>query len=300
MTKTETTPTRPRWPSPARSPSGPATTACARSGPTRRATSARTSRRCPRTRATSAVGGGGGAPETVAGPPDWRGLLDLLEAHSAASFDDLWRTWVARDTDLAAARRAGGRPGTTTTRSSRRPGTGSCRAPSATRCAPGSSTRRPTLLDDARTILDQRAAIATAAAAAGLTVPTTLRTAFESPDGFASADARGDRRARGDPALRRRGGGPIPTSPTRSSGSGCGGRRPTRELGQRPDPVRGRRPGRVGDGGRLGAVDLDGRRRGRAGPGRQPRHRSCSSLLLGGHPRDRLAARASSARACRP
>jgi len=43
------------------------------------------------------------------------------------------------------------------------------------------------LLDDARTILDQRTAIATAAAASGLTPPTTLRTAFESPDGFAGA-----------------------------------------------------------------------------------------------------------------
>ena len=39
-------------------------------------------------------------PEMVDGPPDWRGLLDLLEAHSASSFEDLWRTWVARDTDL--------------------------------------------------------------------------------------------------------------------------------------------------------------------------------------------------------
>ncbi len=43
------------------------------------------------------------------------------------------------------------------------------------------------MLADAKTILDQRAAIATGAAAAGLTVPDTLRTAFESPDGFASA-----------------------------------------------------------------------------------------------------------------
>lgn len=39
-------------------------------------------------------------PELVAGPPDWRGLLDLLEARTGASYDDLWRTWVARDTDL--------------------------------------------------------------------------------------------------------------------------------------------------------------------------------------------------------
>ena len=42
----------------------------------------------------------GGTPETVAGAPDWRGLLDLLEAESGNRFDDLWRTWVARDEDL--------------------------------------------------------------------------------------------------------------------------------------------------------------------------------------------------------
>ena len=39
-------------------------------------------------------------PELVDGPPDWRGLLDLLEARTSADYDDLWRTWVARDTDL--------------------------------------------------------------------------------------------------------------------------------------------------------------------------------------------------------
>lgn len=50
---------------------------------------------------TSAVGGRAADPETVDGAPDWRGLLDLFEAHSASSFDDLWRTWVARDSDLA-------------------------------------------------------------------------------------------------------------------------------------------------------------------------------------------------------
>ena len=43
---------------------------------------------------------GPGEPETVEGPPDWRGLLDLLEAHGSTSFDDLWRTWVVRDADL--------------------------------------------------------------------------------------------------------------------------------------------------------------------------------------------------------
>ena len=40
-------------------------------------------------------------PETVDGPPDWRGLLDLLDEHTTTSLDDLWRTWVARPEDLA-------------------------------------------------------------------------------------------------------------------------------------------------------------------------------------------------------
>jgi hypothetical protein len=43
------------------------------------------------------------------------------------------------------------------------------------------------LLTQARTILDERALIASRAAAAGLTAPTKLETAFEANDGFASA-----------------------------------------------------------------------------------------------------------------
>ena len=39
-------------------------------------------------------------PELVAGSPDWRVLLDLLEARTPATYDDLWRTWIARDEDL--------------------------------------------------------------------------------------------------------------------------------------------------------------------------------------------------------
>ena len=42
----------------------------------------------------------GGGAEAVAGPPDWRGLLDLLEARTDATYEDLWRTWVARPEDL--------------------------------------------------------------------------------------------------------------------------------------------------------------------------------------------------------
>ena len=46
------------------------------------------------------------------------------------------------------------------------------------------------LLTEAEPILAQRTAIATDAAAAGLAGPDTLRTAFESPDGFATRDHR--------------------------------------------------------------------------------------------------------------
>ena len=42
------------------------------------------------------AGQGSGAPETVAAPPDWRGLLDLLEAETGQDFTDLWRAWVVR------------------------------------------------------------------------------------------------------------------------------------------------------------------------------------------------------------
>jgi len=45
------------------------------------------------------------------------------------------------------------------------------------------------MLADATTVLDDRAQITTDAASAGLTAPDTLRTAFESPDGFATAAA---------------------------------------------------------------------------------------------------------------
>ncbi|MBA2373129.1 MAG: hypothetical protein H0V74_02855, partial [Chloroflexi bacterium] len=37
-----------------------------------------------------------GEPELIAGPPDWRGLLDLLEDTTGESYDGLWRDWVVR------------------------------------------------------------------------------------------------------------------------------------------------------------------------------------------------------------
>ncbi|MCJ7712389.1 MAG: hypothetical protein MUQ32_16330, partial [Chloroflexi bacterium] len=43
----------------------------------------------------------GATPESVGGPPDWRGLLDLLEAESGTGLVDLWRTWVVRPEEVA-------------------------------------------------------------------------------------------------------------------------------------------------------------------------------------------------------
>ena len=127
-----------------------------------------------------------GQPELVVGAPDWRGLLDLLEERTDASYDDVWRTWVARPTDLplldarAAARE---------------------RLAQVTAATDGWQLPRPirdalrawrfddatTLLDAADASLTQRAAVESAATAAGVIAPDTLRTAFEDDDGFDDA-----------------------------------------------------------------------------------------------------------------
>ena len=123
-------------------------------------------------------------PEMTDGPPDWRGLLDLLDEHG--SFDDLWRTWVARPADLplldarAAARSryadvvaaAGGWHLPKGIRDAMR----AWRFDTAT-----------SLLADASRILEQRSSIGSAAAASGLTPPRTLEVAFADPAGFAGA-----------------------------------------------------------------------------------------------------------------
>jgi len=133
-----------------------------------------------------ALGVGSVAPETVDGAPDWRGLLDLLDAHSTTSFDDLWRTWVARDPDLALL---DARTAARARYAAVLAAAGDWHLPRAVRDALRAwrFDQATALLDDASTIIDQRSAIAAGAAASGLTLPGTLRMAFESPDGFASA-----------------------------------------------------------------------------------------------------------------
>ena len=129
-----------------------------------------------------------GPVERVDGPPDWRGLLDLLEAHTGSSFDDLWRTWVARPTDLplldarAAAR---------TRYADVLAQAGDWQLPRPIRDA-----LRAWRFDDADVLLDQaaatlrsRAQVEAAADAAGLIAPAGLRLAFEDADGFDDAAA---------------------------------------------------------------------------------------------------------------
>ncbi len=135
--------------------------------------------------ATSSAGAAA-QPETVDGPPDWRALLDLLEERTGVSYDDLWRKWVARTTDLPLldARRAARTEYDKVVEAA-----GDWLLPRALRDAMRAwrFDQAETMLGDASTVLDERAQITTDATAAGLTVPDTLRTAFESPDGFASA-----------------------------------------------------------------------------------------------------------------
>jgi hypothetical protein len=127
-----------------------------------------------------------GSAETVGDAPDWRGLLDLLEARTDATYDDLWREYVARPTDLPllddrgtarvlyedVVRKAA-----------------DWRLPRATRDAMRAwrFDDATALLDEAAALLEDRAAIEAAATDAGLIAPAALRTAFEDDDGFDDA-----------------------------------------------------------------------------------------------------------------
>ena len=126
------------------------------------------------------------APETIEGPPDWRGLLDMLETHDSEPYDDLWTSWVVRDTDLPMleARRAAR---TRYDEVLREAGDWDLPKPVRDALRAWRFETVGTLLDDAAAILDQREAIAAAAAESGLTPPESLEVAFELSDGFATA-----------------------------------------------------------------------------------------------------------------
>lgn len=132
----------------------------------------------------------GGGDEIVGGPVDWRGLLDLLEARSDATYDDLWRTWVARpeDTVLLDARLAA-----RSRYASFLETVGDWDVPLSIRDALRSWRFKEAnaLIDGAAAIIELRGEVEAAAGMAGLTAPETLRMAFEDDDGFDDAAAEG-------------------------------------------------------------------------------------------------------------
>ena len=135
--------------------------------------------------------GTGASLETATGAPDWRGLLDLLEERTGASFSDLWSTWVVRPAEaslLDARESARTRYRTTSARA------GSWLLPRVVRDALRSwqFDQVNDLLDGASRALDDRDTVAAAAAGAGLTPPETMATDFEGPRGFAATAAEAD------------------------------------------------------------------------------------------------------------
>ena len=128
------------------------------------------------------------AVEPALGPPDWRGLLDLLEDRTGKPFADLWLAEVARPTDMAAlADRA-------TTRAAYLRSValaGDWRLPPGVRSAMRAwrfdIAHEQLLAADAVSV--QRMKLEQTAAAAELTLPATLRATFEGDGGLAAAAA---------------------------------------------------------------------------------------------------------------
>ena len=128
----------------------------------------------------------GGGDEVVGGPVDWRGLLDLLEVRSDATYDDLWRTWVARPEDLVLL---DARLAARTRYTAFLETVGDWDVPLSIRDAMRSWRFKEAnaLIDGAAAIIELRGEVEAAAGTAGLTAPETLRTAFEDDDGFDDA-----------------------------------------------------------------------------------------------------------------
>ena len=126
--------------------------------------------------------------ETVDSPPDWRGLLDLLEESTGQSFTDLWTTWVVRDSDLPLLEQRANAQGRYNALVA---AADDWRLPSSIRTAlrAWQFDTADRLFDDAAEVLNLRSEIARQAARHGLNQPSTLRPLFEAGDGFAAANA---------------------------------------------------------------------------------------------------------------
>ena len=129
--------------------------------------------------------------ETSPGAPDWRGLLDLLEDRTSASYDDLWTAWVVRSSEASLlAERSAIRTRYATLAGRADPWL----LPRVVRDAlrAWQFDQATELLDGATTALDDRDAVLSAAAGAGLTSSATMQADFEGPRGFAAASAEAD------------------------------------------------------------------------------------------------------------
>ena len=149
--------------------------------------------------------------EGVEGAPDWRALLDLLEARSGEDLTPLWREWVVGPADAAlldaraAARASYGRTLALAD---------GWQLPRAIRDALRSwqFERAETLMADARTVLAQRKAVAEMAERDGVALTTTMQSPVREAASMAEASAHaeaqrdaiaGDRGC-GEPLLGRR------------------------------------------------------------------------------------------------
>ena len=226
--------------------------------------------------ATAPRADGADRPRRSTGRPTGAACSTCSRRGRRTSYDDLWRTWVARDDGPAAARRPGGRPRPSTTQvvgGGRRLAAAAGR--SATRCGPGGSTRRPRCSTTPPTVLDQRADDRDRrgggrADAAG----RRCATAFEGADGFAERVAEADAELDAIAALRRAVAARPAGADPLDDRSGCGARprgRPRPRPGPPFAPATSRARPRAAD---AAAVDLDQRRRRRPGPGDQHRRSS--------------------------
>ena len=141
------------------------------------------------TMAAGRAAGSDAAPtERLVVPPDWRGLLDLLEDRTGQKYDDLWRAWVVRHEESgllderASARRLYDE---VVSRA------GEWQLPPIVRQAMRAwqFDQATELLTAADRALDDRDEVFAKASAADLVVPRALEAAFEGDRGFAAASA---------------------------------------------------------------------------------------------------------------
>lgn len=120
------------------------------------------------------------------GPPDWRGLLDLLEERTGVEFADLWASWVVRPQEAALLDERA---------AARRTYQATIRAAGGWELSPlirrGMDAWRydlaEQLLAQANAVLAARGSLEQAARTAGLSLPSNVRDAFEGDAGPGAA-----------------------------------------------------------------------------------------------------------------